>query len=309
MKMRRTQTVAVMLCAIVAVAAVAAAATPEDLEALVRRLEQRIANQDQRIAQLHEKVSDDNLREARQDEIRKILKEMNAEMGQGGAMPAWAQDLKFFGDFRLRYHGDGFDAADRKDRSRARFRLRFGFKKWFLNKQMEVGFRLASGHQDSDYDGEGAPTSANQSFDTGFSQKNLWIDWAYARYTPDWLKGFTVVGGKFPIPWVKTDVIWDSDVTPEGFYGSYTRKIPGTEVTATGGVGYMVVEEAAAGHGSGLHVYQVSATSPIPGGLKYLVALTYYDYDHIENNFREADGNHLVGGVLQAQEFETIDLI
>ncbi|MFO7902329.1 MAG: putative porin, partial [Pirellulaceae bacterium] len=73
-------------------------------------------------------------------------------------------------------------------RNRARFRLRFGIKKTWLDDQIEVGFRLASGSDDD-------PTSTNQSFDNFWSTKPVWIDLAYATWRPKAIKGLTVTGG------------------------------------------------------------------------------------------------------------------
>ena len=183
-----------------------------------------------RIARLEEQQS----MEQRREEIMKVVREMNMDAGQQGALPTWMEGLTFFGDLRLRYQHDkrtnaADNAGNRKNRGRARFRLRFGVKKEWLEKQLAVIFRLASGEERTrtgDYEGEigtgdSAATSANQTFKGRFSKKPIWIDLAYATYKPNWLKGLVIAAGKMKNPLVRTDLTWDSDVNPEGGYAAY----------------------------------------------------------------------------------------
>ena len=214
------------------------------------------------------------------------------------SLPSWLENFKLFGDLRLRYQGDCF-ARHEKNRNRARFRLRVGAKKTWLDNQMEVGFRLASGSDDD-------PTSTNQSFDNSFSEKAVWIDRAYARYQPNWLKGFTVIGGKFATPMVHTDMVWDSDVNPEGVWAQYKAKLDGLEPFVN--AGYFIFEENHGGYDGTMAAYQVGLIWKIMKDLKLTLAGTYYDWDHYETEWRYAHGNHVVNGLMAAQAFEVINL-
>ena len=164
---------------------------------------------------------------------------------------------------------------------------------------MEVGFRLASGSNDD-------PTSTNQTFDDHFSKKHIWIDRAYAKYQPDWLKGFTIVGGKMPNPLVHTNMVWDSDVNPEGVWGQYKRKLDNFEPFAN--AGYFILEESGSGHDTILMSYQAGFNWQLAKDLKWTFAGTYYDFDHFDTSFRKANGNHEIDGALAAGQFRTINL-
>ncbi len=130
----------------------------------------------------------------------------------------WIDSISFGGDLRLRYEYFNFRTGNapppagttqpEEDHGRARFRLRFGTE--IALQQFLVGIRLASG--------TGSQTGTNQTFDNLSSQKQIWIDRAYLRWNAaDWL---SVTGGKMPLPFFRiasTDIVWDDDVSPEGF--------------------------------------------------------------------------------------------
>ncbi|HSG91467.1 MAG TPA: putative porin, partial [Pseudomonadales bacterium] len=60
--------------------------------------------------------------------------------------------------------------------------------------------------------------STNQSFGDTFSGKDMNLDYAYMQYTSD--VGVRGIAGKFPFKdylWTPSDVMWDTDINPEGF--------------------------------------------------------------------------------------------
>ena len=133
-------------------------------------------------------------------------------------------EMKLYGDLRLRYQYDNKDGQldpfpvgvhqDRDEddrspsgsqRSRWRFRLR-------LNADFKIGENFFGGVELST--GLGSD-SANQTFENGFNDYSIFISKAFVGWTPnDWA---TIVAGKMPNPFYTTDLLWDSDVTPNGF--------------------------------------------------------------------------------------------
>jgi len=287
------------LLALVLVGAVATDAMAQDDATRVKALEQRVQ-------MLEKKLNSEYLQQVNRDQVAAILEEMNADAAGQGALPKWMENLSFYGDLRLRYEARWNVNGSQPDRHRARFRLRFGVKKTWMDKQMEVGFRLASGEASDDFNNETDPTSTNQSFDDAFSAKNIWIDRAYAKYTPNWLKGLTFVGGKFGTPTVHTDLVFDSDVNVEGFWAQFKPEvIEGMKPFV--GFGFFVVEEENSGNDVWVKAYEAGLDWTIMKGLKFLGAVTFYDYDDIEDNYRQADGNHEVASRLAAEEFNILD--
>lgn len=125
-------------------------------------------------------------------------------------MPDWVTSMKFNGDLRGRYEGIYTGVNDIPDRSRFRYRLRFGFVASLMD-DFEIGFRLASGGTDD-------PISTNQTLGRNAAKKPIAIDLAYAKWSPLNTATFTgtFIGGKMENPFVFSDMVFDGDYTPEG---------------------------------------------------------------------------------------------
>jgi hypothetical protein len=86
-----------------------------------------------------------------------------------------------------------------------------------LKDNFEVGFRLMSG-EGSSIAGVSDPISGNTTFDNNAAKKGIFIDLVYAKWTPlngpDWSAAFTI--GKMENPFVFSEVVFDTDYTPEG---------------------------------------------------------------------------------------------
>jgi hypothetical protein len=258
-------------------------AGPEDLSTTIEALKARLRDQNNRLAEL----------EAQQTKqaasMAQIAKDMASDADKhGGGAPSWLDGLKFAGDFRLRYEFNGFNwgpAEDdnKKDRDRARFRLRFGVIKTWLDDQVEVGFRLASGENND-------ATSTNQSFTGDFSKKSVWIDLAYARYAPKDLKGFSVTGGKMVRPWIEDELFFDTDVNPEGFWAEY--KVPKVgPIEPFVGAGYFVVNELADVNDSTMYIAQAGLKAEITKDVKYTFAANYQEWTNYSISAATPRGN------------------
>lgn len=126
-------------------------------------------------------------------------------------MPEWVSALKLNGDFRGRYEGFFADDPGFEDRNRFRYRARFGVTA-VMSDNFEAGLRLASGEVNGD------PISSNQTLQDNASKKPITIDLAYGKWTPinsgGWSLATTI--GKMENPYVFSDLVFDSDYTPEG---------------------------------------------------------------------------------------------
>ena len=96
-----------------------------------------------------------------------------------------------------------------------------------IKDNFEVGFRLTSSEPDSSLNDGGAsedtqfggdPISGNTTFTDNASKKFVYIDLAYGKWTPVntdfWSAAFTI--GKMQNPFSLSDLVFDSDYTPEG---------------------------------------------------------------------------------------------
>jgi len=262
---------------------IATPAKMEEMEAAIDALEARLQAQQGRLEELEARAAQDM-----KLEMAKVAKELAADAAKRPACPAWLDNLKFFGDLRLRYQGvcaeDSNDTRRRKNRNRARFRLRFGLIKTWLDEQLTVGFRLASGDSsNAPYYSHDDPTSTNQTFTGLFNRKAIWIDRAYAMYKPKAIEGLTIAGGKLGVPFVHTDLIWDSDVNVEGFWAQYARAFGPIEPFIN--AGYFIGEDdysSDSQYDAVLMFYQLGTSWQVVKGLKWTFAASYYDYDHTD---------------------------
>lgn len=233
------------------------------------------------------------------------------ETATGGANK-WLKDLKFSGDLRLRYEAFKYSAGsgETDDRNRFRYRLRYGFEKKF-NDEMSIGFAMASGEGPTlSSAAAGAssvqadPTSTNTTFDNDFNFKDVYIEKAYAEYSPAFLSGksvldkTTITGGKMNNPFEKgsSDMIWDRDVKPEGLAERITFKFfDGDNVDLKGFVTagqYVLDEDSTVDGDSNLFAYQIGLNPVVytpffERPVDLTQAFSYYDYQNYarKNNF------------------------
>jgi len=178
---------------------------------------------DNKLAALEENTA------AVQREVREEVAVKLAAVDEKTDKIKWAEKIKLKGDLRTRYQ---YQDGDR----RGRLRYRLGVIAKPLDR-VEIGAGLASGGAD--------PRSTNQTFDNTFSTKDLRLDYAYMQYKfTDSFDGLTAIAGKFKrkkFLWAPTDVMWDTDLNPEGVSFNYM----GTNGWGTyfGNTGIWVIEE------------------------------------------------------------------
>ncbi|KAE9658746.1 putative porin [Pseudomonas fluorescens] len=157
---------------------------------------------------------------------------------------AWAAKTQFKGDVRFRHETvkiDGTPNNGGKDKDRERIRARLGAYTE-INPQVDTGIRIATGSSDD-------ARSTNQDLDGYFNKKSIWLDLGYIDYHPDQIKNLHVIGGKMLQPWVSMgDVIWDSDINPEGL--ALTYKYPlGSSAELFGSLGNYNLKDNVNGDG------------------------------------------------------------
>jgi hypothetical protein len=139
---------------------------------------------------------------------------------------------------------------------------------------VKVGFGLATG--------SGDPRSTNQTFTNSFEKPTVRIDYAFAEWKPiDWFK---ISGGKLLNPlWRPSDLLWDSDITPEGVAALFPFKIS-KEVELFLNTGFFILDESSSGSDPNMYVLQPGITWKFmeEGHLK--VAAAYYGFNSVEGS-------------------------
>lgn len=287
----------------------------------------------QQLARMQQTIDQQNFR-IQQLESRKVLETPPPTVPiQPAAAIPWLQGAKYGGDFRLRYEAFDFwdnnseeNISSDRTRNRFRIRLRWGFEKDY-GDDWKMGFRIVTataGTNGVATDNTSTNvTLGNPGYDV---YKNIYIDRAYAQYTPNGLKdygpvkGVTIGAGKFDNPFLRysTPIVWDGDVTPEGIYEKATLQLVSTEdtkVNVYGTLGQFLINENSGvdtdvemyGYQGALNVSTYGFGTDQPVDLTG--AVSYYDYTNwfgtVASN--TASVSFLRTNTLIADDFRIID--
>jgi len=212
-----------------------------------------------------------------------------ADDSQTNSLPDFLTHTKFFGDVRLRYEevareyevaSSPYTAGETLDNSdRYRFRLRGGFETT-IEEHVLLGARLASGSQSipvaatTSWNLGEQPWTANQSMADDFDRKAIWIDQAYIKLKP--FDFWTLSGGKIENPFFVLDTIFDSNVTPEGFYTGFAYAFKDGPALTLGG-GYFPLSELKP---DGRELLAIQATADMKfGPSEFKLGVAQYDFN------------------------------
>jgi Putative porin len=136
--------------------------------------------------------------------------------------------ITFSGDLRLRYESllNQLNATANADNplvlgneltARNRFRIRARLNiRGRIGKEFDWGLRLGtSSFADT--------ISNNQTLTDFYNRKPFGLDNVYIAWTPQRVPGLRIQGGKFDVPWLRTEMTIDNDLAPEGLSEAYSR--------------------------------------------------------------------------------------
>ena len=191
------------------------------------------------------------------------------------------QRISWFGDMRLRYeivdrasdNSTANDADGHLDTDRARIRFRFGARA-HVYEDLDFVFRLSTG-------GDTASTSGNTTLDGTFGNEAISLNLAYGSW--EFMNGLIVQGGKVKNPFMKSEVVWDNDVNPEGLSQIYQQKLGDTTLQFI--AGQYIVEETDRKNNIDsddviLLAWQAQLHQKTKAG-KFKFAVAWYDYHHL----------------------------
>ena len=193
---------------------------------------------------------------------------------------SWVERIKWSGDFRYRHESIDEETAGsvrwKAGQNRHRIRARLMLEAT-LNDEWGLGFRLASGSAD--------PTSTNQTLDSSFSSKDIWLDLAYFDYHPAAVKGLNVYGGKIKNPFYMVggnQLIFDGDLNPEGIGFTFERALNERDTLRLAGGGFWVDEGSGSAADPSLFGAQAMITHTIGNPDKVTAGVSYYDFGGIK---------------------------
>ncbi len=183
--------------------------------------------------------------------------------------------IKFKGDVRLRH--ERIEEDGEEDRAHMRFRTRLGLTAKVAD-YVKFVFQLASGGSN--------PVSTNQTFDDGFSTKDIGVDLAYIDWKINDKLNF--YGGKMKNPLYRAGsvaLIWDGDLNPEGIAVKFSQG------NFFGIVAGFSVEERSSSDDSLLYTVQAGMNIPLGDTVSLTAGAGYFAYTDTIGNQPFYDGN------------------
>ena len=203
------------------------------------------------------------------------------------APPAVAENtpkrLEFSGDLRLRYEGNFANTTPDRNRAVLRARLRAAYH---LNDWLMIGGRIGTGDPDD-------PNSDDVTVSSFVDDFKVSLDEIYASAT---FGEFSLYGGKFPLPFQRTDLVWDGDVSPQGAAVKYHHAFRGGSIDAAGL--YYVIDESAAGPDSAMRGAQLGVHMGEDTIVSLDASVAYVDY--ALNSLAGADAGDFRSNLLAA---------
>lgn len=305
--------------------------TEDEARAMIARAEQeaqeeaaRVAAEDEvdpstvRVTYVPEVVKDELRNEImsslRQEVAEEVVSQARSESwGVPGALPAWLSDIRWSADFRVRGRTDLFDDGNQpnfyrnfqaindaggigfagqdallnvsEDRERLAARLRFGIDMRIANNWY-AGARLTTSN--------GSPLTRNITLGQRETESfNTIVDLAYVHYRSRYLM---FSGGRIPNPFVRTEMVWDDDITFEGiaFTGRYPLENIGTESSVFLTAGAFPLEEVEfSANDKWLYGSQLGLQLGFGSGGGLTLASSYYAYENIAGE-RNDPGSQLL---------------
>jgi hypothetical protein len=253
--------------------------------------------------------------QAERDKIKEELREevmsqARAERwAEPGRLPQWADRLVIEGDVRLRLQHDRYDpnnvvnaggaivpsavvlaAAGQnitnstEDTTRLRLRARLGVRA-SVTEGVQVGIRVATGSTGS----TGNPGSLNTTLGGNefFTRGSAGIDLAYVRWSPSTVEWFSFVGGRFPNPFLGSELLWAADLNFDGVAAAL-RFAPREDLQpflTLGAFPLRYFEPSAANRtvrNKWLYGTQAGIDYGYPAGTLLRLGVGYFDYRNVE---------------------------
>ncbi len=187
------------------------------------------------------------------------------------AKPSWTDTVTLKGD--LRYRVELIDEEGKEERYRHRIRARAGAEAK-PGDDLTIGLQLSTSENND-------PVSGNQSLGGGASRKDFYLDLAYMDWHPAAVSGLHVIGGKMENPFHRvSDLVWDSDLNPEGIAIKHTLGANGLDLLLSAG-SFWVEERSATTDDAMLYGAQ-AAGSFKKDDLKVLIGAGYFLFENLE---------------------------
>lgn len=223
-----------------------------------------------------------------------LLERLEALESQAAASEksGWEGKVRVKGDVRYRYQlaesEDNATGELEESKNIQRIRARLGVFA-DVNDFTEAAIGIRTGDR---------ANSGNVTLGDGFSVKDFSLSLAYLRLIPEEGKYGALTMGKMKQPWkATTDMIWDSDVNPEGLAYSYDGKAGSSGLF--GSLGHFKITDFSTDADVDLNTIQGGVAQPLGEKLKGTLGASFYSY----RNADKLDGDTPAPGYEIAEAF------
>lgn len=215
-----------------------------------------------------------------------LLKRLEALESQAAtqAKSGWENKVRVKGDVRYRFqhveaeNTSGADLGTTKNIQRIRFRLGAEAE---VNDFTTAGLEIRTGNK---------ANSGNETLGDNFDGFDMSFSLGYFTIAPSDARYGSVTFGKMKQPWKSvTDLIWDSDVNPEGIAYAYAGDYDSLKAFAS--AGYFRIEEERLTTDMNLASGQLGVTQPLGDKLKLSVGASAYIYENSQLFFDPVFGD------------------
>lgn len=257
----------------------------------------------------------DSERQRIRDEIKTEVLAAAKKEGwiQVDAAPEWTRRLSFSGDIMLRQQMELYDERNSnqilnfqainsdkpfnmladpllppylnttEDRNALRLRARLALQAT-ITDELDASLRLTTGNTTT-------PVSSNQTLGSDFAKTNFLLDRASLRYRPN--ANLTLLGGRMANPWLAaTDLVWDKDISLDGWAGQYRRSF-NNNIHTFATLGLFSIENTdgnfpskspfkLGSHDKWLYGLQLGGDWRGKEGLSLRGSLAYYDFNNVQ---------------------------
>jgi hypothetical protein len=157
-----------------------------------------------------------------------------------------------------------------------------------VTKGVEFGFGVASGAR-------GDPNTTDVTLGDFVDKLEVSVDRAYMGWN---VGRFSMLVGKFVNPFVRTELVWDDDVSPQGVAGSYTFS-RSTRIVPKFTAAYNIVDESGSNPDSFMAGGQMQVRIQPAAMWNLTLAGGYYDYEI--RNLAHADSGDILSNRLNSE--------
>jgi hypothetical protein len=160
--------------------------------------------------------------ESRVGSVEQQLKKTSETLARQLGSITFSGDLRFrwesfYGQLNALANGDNPAIVGNPLSTRQRFRMRARLNiRGQFGKEFDWGLRLTTGSYAD-------MISGNQTLTDFYNRKPFALDNAFIAWTPQRVAGLRIQAGKFDVPWLRTEMTIDNDLTPEGVAETYSR--------------------------------------------------------------------------------------